>query len=1419
MTGTCMFNLQPNISTRTLHASSNPTLYNNVQTFSTGLSGGPVVLDEPTLTEMVGGSQYMNVAGMTQMVEKYFVPMGVHYVVLDIGWMDGNTVNSSVLGTFVLGGYQQWIADWLTVSQEFGIDNIFFTKQFGYFFAPGWDTAFLQVYPGAQTVDSQGVPVPLSNCAGCTNSSGWSIASPFVYQQMAQDLKQLYIWYGSYSSWIGIGEGATGDRNYYANTNNVIKITRPFDNATIQAYANSPMFRREITSEGYYIGTNVLSEIYQMFIAKTKSFNTTSLANEIMTYDNNSYSGGSIVYPLVGWNSFLNYEQAYLEYNLTQLLASYGKHMVVFTGLPVQIAESIPNVNLDFFLFANSGAGGPIGCSPSQSSCGGTPTFWADDAKSQIQNTLSLRESTYSPWYSFGNTQDNQGSLTPLDLRVMYLTDFVLVPTNPLGMNDWMWGTQYNGINDMIQNVYTRSFGGILNRMVFSGSYYGSTSGLVRVLWIGDSEDGFFPEFLTPAVSITWASSSDSNLTEFGSFNQFNVIVGSPTDPTQSFEQRLQNFVDSGGGVVETSFGDSPNVQNNLLGLETTNTPVSTTSSLSILSSNEITAPYSSISYNPYWVRYQIIPLSGASPQILVQDSNGNPVVAVNKYGSGLAVLLEQPYARLSYTGNPPSFDGVSYGSPRDSFVTLMINAILYAAGKGNLAPVIWESNYNGQQNWSPYLQFSVDGSPGGPVLLWLSNNGSTASPFDIHLSANFYGLGGGWVAIDVLDMSVVAAGTGNDIHISTTVPAYSWLPIYLVKEGGSYSPIYSTARILSVSSNSNGVAISTSSSPDSSQWLVLNVGSVSSVSSSLSGPLPYYSSSQGLNATMIGYSCTSIASDGSCGTWVNNDQEGWYVNNQGLLFVHYEGDGTLTLSISSGSGSPPPPPTQPPAPSSVQLTFTASPNIETDGSNITLEVNYGNTQESFDGNQLPVTLDLQPGSTVTYNFSEFVSSLSNSSWYYRFDYAQVNSSQASQSGQILVDGATTVSAVYLQGTIQSESLSTGGNGGSASNQSGSNSGQSENNTGQLSSKLYTLTILSGPVGFGSTSPDTGTYQLTVGTSVNITALPVKGWGLGSWFVDGNYAGNGSSLTIKMLSDTTVVALFTELTSSLPSGTVSISTDIANTTAIVDGKKYVLPVSFSWPIGTIHNISVDSLIQLSDNEQILFSNWTGAVTSNSNSISVNVQGDSFVLANHVIKYRVELKFVDSIGMPVKPDLAELSYNQGSLQLNRSFIFWAPVGITFTFIGVKWDGTGIKTLNNSNTFTVMAPGSITIKLNIHPQAFKVQDILGEPIAGAEVVVQLPNGTKIQEITNSSGLAYFPQLPPQGYQAIVSYIGSTLTLYPDQDTSGIQYVTFALSYPVIGAIVAVMASLGLSLSFNKIKKIISPSLKGQKQEIAD
>ncbi|MGI0090477.1 MAG: hypothetical protein ACREBS_02090, partial [Nitrososphaerales archaeon] len=137
-----------------------------------------------------------------------------------------------------------------------------------------------------------GDPVRL-DCNGCTAQSGWTITSPDVYRQMEQDLKQLYIWYGSYSSWIGFGEGATGDRNNYAGTGSSVKTSRPWDNGTIDQFANSIFFQRSISSAGYYLGTNTLSDVWGMFL---KDQPDTSLSIGIpvpSTFQSMVFSGSS----------------------------------------------------------------------------------------------------------------------------------------------------------------------------------------------------------------------------------------------------------------------------------------------------------------------------------------------------------------------------------------------------------------------------------------------------------------------------------------------------------------------------------------------------------------------------------------------------------------------------------------------------------------------------------------------------------------------------------------------------------------------------------------------------------------------------------------------------------------------------------------------------------------------------------------------------------------------------------------------------------------------------------------------------------------------------------------------------------------------------------------------------------------------
>ncbi|MGH9917987.1 MAG: hypothetical protein ACRD6W_03810, partial [Nitrososphaerales archaeon] len=362
-----------------------------------------------------------------------------------------------------------------------------------------------------------------------------------------------------------------------------------------------------------------------------------------------------------------------------------------------------------------------------------------------------------------------------------------------------------------------------------------------------------------------------------------------------------------------TSFGSGAGQQDVFAGLQSSSSPVTTTSSLTIVKTNKITSPYTSISYTPYWLRYAVSNLTGqADPAyVLLKDSNNNPVITTHNYGAGIGVSIEMPYARLEFSGNSPSFDGVQNGSPRDSFVSLLINAIFYAAHKGNMLPILWETSYSQQQSWSPYLQFSVDGSPGSPVLVWASNNGTSPSPFDIHLNATFYGINtAGWVAINMLNMSVVASGTGSDINIQATVPPKEWLPIYILSDASNLQPIYSTAAITSTSIGASSATYTLNGPQNTSSWIVSNSAEpVTNVASSLTGSLTQEGSLSSLDDTQIGSTCTSVTpfggNAGACASFTNAVQQGWfYDQSDQLLYVHFEGGSAVRLSVAQTASS-----------------------------------------------------------------------------------------------------------------------------------------------------------------------------------------------------------------------------------------------------------------------------------------------------------------------------------------------------------------------------------------------------------------------------------------------------------------------------------------------------------------------------------
>lgn len=692
-------------------------------------------------------------------------------------------------------------------------------------------------------------------------------------------------------------------------------------------------YHYETSSDGSSWSGNTHAAINFIAVASDvtiKTYNTATLYTEIL--NENSVTTANI--PVEGWNAWLNGQQANVMTKLqTMMNGLVGYQAFWYTGLPSNLATTGILYSPENTIIGDSGAGGALNCPPSwlgawhsfyeeniancQSQEGTVPTFWSGDAEAHTINILSApNQQNWLPWSSFGFTQDNRGVLRPIDTRTDQLVGWPLTARNIVSFNDFSPNVQYSGIYNETQGKYIQSFGTILSRMQASGQYFGASKNALRVLWIGSSDDGWFPEFLTPALNVTFISDgyADQNLTKLGNFNQFNVIVGNLTSPTASVISRMRTFVTNGGGFVSTAFGDSPSICNTILGLCTNSTPATTTSTLTVVKPNKITGPYASLSFTAYWLRDDIINQSGQQAFVLLKDSNNNPYVTYHAYGSGKGVSIEQPYARLEFSGNSMSFDGIQYGSPRDSWISILINAIYYAGGQQSKLPILWETTYNQQQVWGANLQFSVDGAPGSPPLVWLSNNSTTKSVFDIHLNGTFYGVGTTWKAINMENMSVVSSGTGSDVHILTTVQAWNWEPIYIVTVPANLNLVYNNMGIKASSISSGMATYTTTGAQNQSDWLIVaSTTSVTSVSSNYTGTISSQSTLGALNMTQIGLACTSVGSTyttnlGQCLATQYKSQEGWlYDSTNHLLYIHFrQNSHPVLLTINQPSSSVP---------------------------------------------------------------------------------------------------------------------------------------------------------------------------------------------------------------------------------------------------------------------------------------------------------------------------------------------------------------------------------------------------------------------------------------------------------------------------------------------------------------------------------
>ncbi len=361
-----------------------------------------------------------------------------------------------------------------------------------------------------------------------------------------------------------------------------------------------------------------------------------------------------------------------------------------------------------------------------------------------------------------------------------------------------------------MMNTSISSFWNVSKLMRYTGRPYGRSADTVRILLIGENYAQTLAQYLLSTVNVTLARVDiDQNLSRFGDFKTYDVIVlasdkYSAEWLTQNARQRIKEFVERGGGLVVIF--DWPEWVNEIVGFNSTIEKISSGQISYADFKHPILASHTSIDwYNAYWSIYKIIQI-GENAAFIVRDSNGQPWISSNPYGSGFGILCGAPSENI----NELKYD----------YLTILVNAIFYATKKDGMLPAVWYGDSLKERPLSDYTGYTISGKPGGPLLLWLTSN-NNKTEFEINLNANFFNIDTkGWVALDAVSWLPVSMGNGTKIGIK--IQSGTWLPIYIMNDTQNFHILYSNSLIKAQKIYPNQALYEIRSDLDQDVWLIV---------------------------------------------------------------------------------------------------------------------------------------------------------------------------------------------------------------------------------------------------------------------------------------------------------------------------------------------------------------------------------------------------------------------------------------------------------------------------------------------------------------------------------------------------------------------------------------------------------------------
>lgn len=155
--------------------------------------------------------------------------------------------------------------------------------------------------------------------------------------------------------------------------------------------------------------------------------------------------------------------------------------------------------------------------------------------------------------------------------------------------------------------------------------------------------------------------------------------------------------------------------------------------------------------------------------------------------------------------------------------------------------------------------------------------------------------------------------------------------------------------------------------------------------------------------------------------------------------------------------------------------------------------------------------------------------------------------------------------------------------------------------------------------------------------------------------------------------------------------------------------------------------------------------------------AVNVSEPLLVSFSGTPQYLVVFKFLDGAGTgQIVPSQVQLGIGNATVAFQGDS-YWFPNGTSFTLLGVVWEGANVAPPQAPAFAVGASPRNLTLQTLVYPATVKAVDLLGMPVAGAQVSMTLANGTTVAGTTDSRGVFDAGLVPLGTYTARVSSLG--------------------------------------------------------------